>query len=153
MRVLKAASDGTFEPGKNSRITSVGKVLRKTKLDELPQLFNVLIGNMSFVGPRPEVETWVRAFPERWEKILSVKPGITDNASLVFRFEEYILAKSPDPEKTYREKILPEKLKLYELYIDNHSLTGDFKLIVKTIIQIFKDKNYEHPIFQSSLSG
>jgi lipopolysaccharide/colanic/teichoic acid biosynthesis glycosyltransferase len=140
MKVLEAGTEACFEPGNTSRITRVGKIIRKTKLDELPQLINVLRGEMSLVGPRPEIKKWVDAYPEKWKLILSIKPGITDNASLAFRNEESLLAESMDPEATYREIILPEKLELYEQYTLNHTFTGDLKLIMKTLITIFKNK-------------
>ncbi len=140
MKVLNSAKEGVFEPGKNSRVTGVGKLLRKTKIDELPQLFNVLIGNMSLVGPRPEVDKWVKAYPERWEKILKVKPGITDNASIIYRDEEKLLSDSDNPELTYMDTILPRKLDLYEEYVDNHTIIGDLRLIGKTIIAVFNFK-------------
>jgi len=133
MSELKAASNGYFEPGNVSRVTGIGKILRKTKMDELPQFINVLKGEMSLVGPRPEVRKWVEVYPERWSKILSITPGITDNASIEFRNEEELLVKSECPEKTYKELILPHKLDLYEKYIDNHSFTGDINLIIKTV--------------------
>jgi lipopolysaccharide/colanic/teichoic acid biosynthesis glycosyltransferase len=137
MRVFEKAKDGLFEPGNVLRITPVGKFLRKTKLDELPQLYNVLKGEMSLVGPRPEVEKWVLVYPERWKLVLSILPGITDNASIEFRNEESILSTSDDPEKTYREIILPKKLDLYEYYVHNHSFIGDMKLIVRTFVHLF----------------
>lgn len=136
MSVDEYAAEGLFEPGNNIRVTGIGRFLRKTKIDELPQLINVLKGEMSIVGPRPEVEKWVSAFPERWKKVHSVKPGITDNASILFRNEEALLADSKDPEKTYKESILPKKLELYEQYVVNQSLVGDVKLIFKTFIQL-----------------
>jgi lipopolysaccharide/colanic/teichoic acid biosynthesis glycosyltransferase len=136
MSVLKNTQQGVFFPGNITRITTIGKILRKTKLDELPQLINVFLGQMSMVGPRPEVEKWVAIYPNRWEKVLSVKPGITDEASLLFNNEEFILASAEDPEKMYKEIILPKKLDLYELYVRNHSFSGDLALIVRTIIRI-----------------
>jgi lipopolysaccharide/colanic/teichoic acid biosynthesis glycosyltransferase len=139
MTVMKEASDGLFEPGNVSRVTTVGKFLRKSKLDELPQLFNVLFGEMSLVGPRPEVKKWVSAYPDRWMKVLTVSPGMTDNASIEFRNEEKLLTQSEHPEKTYLEQVLPQKLTVYEHYVDNHSLTGDLKLIFKTVFYcVFK---------------
>jgi lipopolysaccharide/colanic/teichoic acid biosynthesis glycosyltransferase len=139
MKESDSLKEGNFEPGNISRITKVGKVLRRTKIDELPQLFNILKGDMSFVGPRPEVEKWVAVYPERWKRILSVKPGITDNSSIVFRDEENILSTSKDPERTYREVILPKKLDMYEYYVENNSFFNDLKLIFKTIyLVIFK---------------
>jgi len=129
---LPAQSTG-FEPGSTKRITPIGAFLRKTKIDELPQLFNVLAGDMSLVGPRPEVEKYVALFPERWKKILSVRPGITDNASILFRNEEEILSKSTDPHQTYLEEIMPKKLELYETYLDNVSFLGDMGIIARTV--------------------
>jgi lipopolysaccharide/colanic/teichoic acid biosynthesis glycosyltransferase len=111
----------------------VGKVLRRTKLDELPQLFNVLKGDMSIVGPRPEVERWVAVYPERWINVLKVKPGMTDNASIEYRDEEELLSQSPDPEKTYRDVILPRKLDLYIDYINNNTFREDIKIILRTL--------------------
>ena len=136
MRIIEDTKEGNFEPGNTSRVTSTGKFLRRSKLDELPQLINVLIGDMSIVGPRPEVEKWVGVYPERWNRVLAVKPGITDNSSIEFRNEESLLAESADPEKTYREIILPRKLDLYEDYVFNNSLSGDLKLILITIYTI-----------------
>ena len=133
MRVLKEASNGSFDAGDGSRTTPLGRFLRKTKLDELPQLINVLKGEMSFVGPRPEVKQWTEVYPEKWKIVHSLKPGITDNASIEFRNEEEILAESDDPIKTYKEVILPKKLDLYIDYVNNHSFTGDLKIILKTI--------------------
>jgi lipopolysaccharide/colanic/teichoic acid biosynthesis glycosyltransferase len=138
MSELKYDQIGRFEPGNTSRVTSIGKFIRRTKLDELPQLFNVLKGDMSVVGPRPEVEKWVAAYPERWKKILSVKPGITDNAAIIYSQEEILLANSEDPEKTYKENILPNKLDIYENYVMYHSFFGDIKLIFKTFMCIIQ---------------
>ncbi len=133
MLVATGKSAGSFDAGDGSRITPLGRFLRKTKLDELPQLINVLKGEMSFVGPRPEVKQWTEVYPEKWKIVHSVKPGITDNASIEFRNEEEILAKSEDPIKTYKEVILPRKLDLYIEYVNNRSFTGDMKIILRTI--------------------
>lgn len=133
MTLLKDASQGSFDAGDSRRVTPVGRVLRRTKLDELPQLWNVLRGDMSLVGPRPEVQKWVDVYPERWSRVLSLRPGITDNASLEFRNEEELLAASPNSEKTYRYEVLPRKLDLYEGYVQNHSLAGDLRIIFRTI--------------------
>lgn len=139
MSVLKDASKGTFHVGDTSRITPFGKILRKTKLDELPQLFNVLKGDMSIVGPRPEVEKWTKVYPEKWAIVHKVKPGITDNASILFRNEEEILKNSPNPEEAYKNEILPRKLDLYIDYVNNHSLLGDMKIIFHTVkVVLFK---------------
>ncbi len=138
MTVLKEARLGSFDAGDSSRVTRVGQWLRRTKLDELPQLLNVFIGEMSFVGPRPEVRKWVEVYPERWQKVLKVRPGITDNASIEFRNEEEILKVSSNPQQTYRDEILPQKLDLYEGYIDNQSLIGDLKIIFKTFFSVIR---------------
>jgi len=134
----KISAHGTFDAGDQSRVTRIGKVLRKTKLDELPQLFNVLIGDMSLVGPRPEVKKWVDIYPQQWAFVLSVKPGITDNAAILYRNEEEILAKVMNPEMHYKEIILPQKLNLYRDYILNHSFTGDILIIFRTLFLIIK---------------
>lgn len=120
------------------RITKIGKFIRKHKLDELPQLINVLKGEMSFVGPRPEVQHYVNMYTDEEKIILSVKPGITDWASLWNSDEGAILAGSPDPEKTYLEKIRPEKIRLQLQYVKNHSLGVDVKIILQTILKIMK---------------
>lgn len=139
MRAHEFSEDSSFEPENILPITPIGKFLRRTKMDELPQLFNILKGDMSLVGPRPEVEKWVAVYPERWKKVLSVKPGITDNASIVYRNEELILDGSEDPVKIYKEVILPKKLDLYEDYVINNSFINDLKLIFKTLfVIIFK---------------
>jgi lipopolysaccharide/colanic/teichoic acid biosynthesis glycosyltransferase len=133
MQVFNEAAKGSFDAGNSSRITPFGRFLRKTKLDELPQLFNVLKGEMSIVGPRPEVKQWTEVYPEKWQIVHTVKPGITDNASIEFRNEEELLAQSVDPIKTYREEILPRKLDLYIEYVNKQSFGGDLKIIFKTI--------------------
>lgn len=133
MRSLKGAENGQFDIGNKSRITGVGRFLRKTKLDELPQVINVIRGDMSIVGPRPEVEKWTLVYPERWTAVLKVRPGITDNASIVFRNEEEILARSNDPEDCYKNYVLPQKLDLYEQYVNKNSVIGDIGIILRTI--------------------
>jgi lipopolysaccharide/colanic/teichoic acid biosynthesis glycosyltransferase len=107
-------------------------VLRRFKVDELPQLLNVLKGEMSFVGPRPEVSEFVDE-DERWQRVLSVRPGITDLASLVFRNEEEILASSPNPEEYYRRHVLPAKLALNVRYLQSRSMRRDLKLLTMTV--------------------
>lgn len=129
-----------FEPGSFNRVTAIGRHLRKTKLDELPQLFNVLKGDMSMVGPRPEVEEWVLVYPERWEKVLTVRPGMTDNASVMFSNEEQLLADSADPIAAYKNQVLPQKLDLYEIYVDSHNMAMDLGILFKTAITIIKRK-------------
>jgi len=121
------------------RLTKVGKILRKYKLDELPQLINVLKGEMSLVGPRPEVKIYVDMLkPEEKEKILSVRPGMTDLASLWDFHEEEVLKGSEDPEKTYMEKIRPKKVQLQLEYVKNRSFLLDLKIIFKTLIRLIK---------------
>jgi lipopolysaccharide/colanic/teichoic acid biosynthesis glycosyltransferase len=137
MRILEGAEAGLFEPGNQNRVTAFGRFLRDFKLDEFPQLWNVLKGEMSLVGPRPETREWVNVYPERWRKVLSIRPGITDPASLFYRDEEAILAASPDPAEAYRENILPHKLDIYEKYLHNRSLPGDFGIVVETLGKIF----------------
>ena len=127
-----------FEAGNLSRVTRTGKFLRKTKLDELPQLINVLKGDMSLVGPRPEVRKWVEIYPDKWARVLTIKPGITDNASVLFRNEEEVLSMEANPENYYKEIILPEKLNLYIKYVNNHPFAGDVAIILRTIFSIFK---------------
>lgn len=124
--------------GNDSRITNVGRILRKYKLDELPQLFNVINGTMSLVGPRPEVRKYVSLYNQEQLSILNLKPGITDYASLKYFSENELLAKSNNPEKTYTNEVLPEKLRLNLLYLNNKNIKTDFLIILKTIGKIFK---------------
>jgi len=137
MTVRPGAEHGSFDPGSAARVTGIGWFLRSWKLDELPQLWNVVRGDMSLVGPRPEVRKWVEAYSDRWARVLTVRPGITDPASIRFRNEEDLLAKSADPEQTYRNKILPIKLDLYEEYIATRSFLGDMVVIVQTALAVF----------------
>lgn len=122
---------------KDKRVTKIGYYLRKYKLDELPQFINVLIGDMSIVGPRPEVKKYVDLYNEEQKKVLSVKPGITDEASLKYIDENDVLASSENPEKTYIEKIMPEKLNINLEYINNQSLMKDIEIIFKTFFKMF----------------
>jgi lipopolysaccharide/colanic/teichoic acid biosynthesis glycosyltransferase len=137
MRLDRQTEGASFEPGTTRRVTAVGRWLRRTKVDELPQLWNVLAGEMSLVGPRPEVRQWVEAYPDRWASVLIVRPGMTDPASVLYRYEEDMLAASPDPERTYREEILPHKLDLYEAYVRERSFWGDVRLILQTLAALF----------------
>jgi lipopolysaccharide/colanic/teichoic acid biosynthesis glycosyltransferase len=123
------------------RITRIGRFLRNYKLDELPQLINVLKGEMSLVGPRPEVQHYVDMFEEEEKAILSVCPGITDWASLWNPEEGKVLAGSPDPEKTYIEKIRPTKIKLQLKYVKERSFWVDLKIIFKTLLTILYPAN------------
>jgi len=120
------------------RISRVGKFIRKYKLDELPQLINVLKGEMSLVGPRPEVQMYVDLFTEEEKAILTVRPGMTDWASLWDIDEGAILAGSPDPEKAYMEKIRPEKIRLQLKYVREHTFRVDLKIIFQTLLKIFQ---------------
>ena len=116
------------------RVTAVGKWLRRYKLDELPQLVDVLRGDMSLVGPRPEVSKYVAIYaPEIRDLVLSVRPGITDMASIAFRNESTLLASSRDPELTYIEDVLPIKLRQHAAYVKRHSLFGDVAIILRTL--------------------
>ena len=124
--------------GRDPRITRSGYFIRKYKLDELPQLINVLLGDMSLVGPRPEVRKYVELYTDEQQKVLSVKPGITDYASIEYMDENEILGKSTDPEKTYIEEIMPEKIKYNMKYIKNRSLIEYFKIIFLTVLKIIR---------------
>ena len=119
--------------GDDPRITKVGKFIRKTKIDELPQLINVIKGEMSLVGPRPEVKKYVDIKKDEYQKVLSVLPGITDLAAIEFREEEKILEGFENKEKAYINEVLPQKIALYNKYIDNISFTSDIKIILKTL--------------------
>ncbi|HPF97310.1 MAG: sugar transferase [Mangrovimonas sp.] len=120
------------------RVTRIGYILRKYKLDEFPQLLNVLLGSMSFVGPRPEVRKYVNLYSQEDLIILSVRPGITSNASIIYRHEVELLRLADNPEEFYAHTILPEKLKLYHNYIENQDLMLDAQIIFKTILVVFK---------------
>lgn len=119
--------------GDDSRITNVGTFLRKTKIDELPQLINVFKGEMSFVGPRPEVPKYVGLYTEDQRQVLMVRPGITDLASIEYRNESELLATADNPEKVYIEEVMPRKIELNKEYIRNMSLVSDMRIILKTI--------------------
>jgi len=123
--------------GEDNRITRIGWFLRKSKLDELPQLFNVLKGDMSLVGPRPEVPTYVQLFRHDYEEILQVAPGITDLASLKYRDEAALLAQSTHPEREYVEHVLPDKIKLAKEYVRKSSFFFDLGLILRTPLRLF----------------
>lgn len=124
--------------GHDPRVTRAGYYLRKYKLDELPQLINVLKGDMSLVGPRPEVRKYVELYTPEQRRVLRVRPGITDPASIRYRNENELLAQADDPEKCYRETIMPDKLRLNLEYIDNRSFTGDIGIIFRTFSSIIK---------------
>lgn len=116
----------------DSRVTRAGAVLRKTKIDELPQLLNVLKGEMSMVGPRPEVRQYVEMFRDDYAFLLSQRPGITDPASLAYSNEEAVLSTSSDWEKDYTEKVLPEKIRLSRQYVETQGLASDLSILIRT---------------------
>lgn len=118
--------------GRDPRVTRSGYFIRKFKLDEFPQLINVFVGDMSLVGPRPEVRHYVDYWTPEQMRVLDVRPGITDPASIKFRNENELLEQAEDPEKYYIEVIMQEKLKLYLEYVQNHSFWSDIKLIFQT---------------------
>jgi lipopolysaccharide/colanic/teichoic acid biosynthesis glycosyltransferase len=124
--------------GGDARITPVGKILRRSKVDELPQLWNVLVGDMSLVGPRPEMRKFVDLFRADYARILSIRPGITDYAAIDYRDEEVVLATSTDPETAYTRVVLPAKIKLYHRYLDDMSLRTDVTLILRTLAALFR---------------
>lgn len=120
----------------DTRITPLGRTLRRYKLDELPQLLNVVMGDMSIVGPRPEVKRYVDAFPDEYSSILKVRPGITDYAALRYRNEEEILAGYEDVEQAYTKVILPEKITLYKKYIREMGVMADVKILFMTLREV-----------------
>jgi lipopolysaccharide/colanic/teichoic acid biosynthesis glycosyltransferase len=132
---------GPITFGADPRITRLGRVLRQTKIDELPQLINVLRGEMSFVGPRPEVRPYVELFREDYEEILQVLPGITDLASVQYRDEAELLGRFENPEAAYIGHILPNKIKLAKDYVRRSSLFFDITLILKTLLKLFPHSN------------
>ena len=121
---------------RDRRITRMGRLLRATKLDELPQLINVLMGQMSLVGPRPEVRKYVDLFRDDYEQLLSVRPGITDPASIKYSDEGAILAKVDDPEHRYVTQILPEKLELSREYVAHQTCLRDIRLLTETLLRV-----------------
>ena len=139
-RTMRVGSDkySQITVGKDNRITKVGAFLRKYKLDEIPQLINVLIGDMSLVGPRPEVPKYVALYTDEQKEILKVRAGITDYASIEFSDENDLLASEEDPEKAYIEKIMPKKIELNKKYLSEISILTDIKIILLTIKKILK---------------
>jgi lipopolysaccharide/colanic/teichoic acid biosynthesis glycosyltransferase len=122
--------------GSDARVTRVGGFLRRTKLDELPQLVNVLRGDMSLVGPRPEVPKYVALYGEAERRIFTVRPGITDPSSLLYRDESAVLATYPDPERAYREVVLPHKIAVSLAYADSRTVLSDVGLLVRTALRL-----------------
>ncbi|MEM9051282.1 MAG: sugar transferase [Bacteroidota bacterium] len=137
MRPLSEAAGKLTVGSKDSRITYAGYFLRKYKLDELPQLWNVLAADMSFVGPRPEVPEYVALYNQEQWKVLQVRPGITDEASIAYFDESDLLSQSSDPRKTYIEEVMPAKLKINLDYLERRSFVSDLEVILKTVKRIF----------------
>ena len=137
-RTMRNGADklGVLTANNDSRVTKIGRFLRKSKLDELPQLFNVLIGDMSFVGPRPETPQYVDCYKKEWLDVFEIRPGITDYASIHFSNESQYFNKGEDPGKVYLEKILPAKMVLKKKYLKNITLFGDIKIIILTIFKV-----------------
>jgi lipopolysaccharide/colanic/teichoic acid biosynthesis glycosyltransferase len=138
--MVAQAAPGTLPitVGDDPRITRAGRFLRRSKLDELPQLFDVLAGSMSLVGPRPEVPRYVALYPAALrDKVLSVRPGITDPASIAWRDESTLLARAADPERTYIEEVMPAKLRCAAQYVDEMSLATDLRLIGATLRRVW----------------
>lgn len=134
---------GPITVGDDPRITRVGRFLRQTKIDEIPQLINVLKGEMTLVGPRPEIRQYVELFRKDYEEILTMRPGITDLASLKYRDEEVVLGAADNSEEEYRRRVLPDKIRLAKEYIKNASFFFDLKLILKTVLKMFElEKSY-----------
>ncbi len=136
MTCVESLSECQFEPGNGNRVTKVGKILRKTKIDELPELFNIFKGDMSIAGPRPEVPKYVQVYPDDFDAILHVRPGLSDYASIRYRNEEDILACQIDPDDYYRRIILPDKLSLAGCYVENISFANDWRIILETASHI-----------------
>ncbi|HQY56610.1 MAG: sugar transferase [Nitrospira sp.] len=133
--MMRAKSDDLrLTVGEDSRITEVGRWLRRSKLDELPQLFNVVAGDMSLVGPRPEIPRYVEMFRKDYEELLTVRPGITDTASIVYRDEAAILGRAQDADQVYVTMILPEKIRLAKNDLRRSSVFVDIFIIVKTLM-------------------
>lgn len=140
-RSMRAGSDrkGLLTVGgRDSRITKVGFLIRKYKMDELPQLFNVLKGEMSMVGPRPEVRKYVDFYTPEQYRVLSVPPGITDYASIRYMDENDILARASDPDKAYVEEVMPDKIRYNMIYIENRTLRTYFRIIFLTLARIVR---------------
>ncbi|MBR4364985.1 MAG: sugar transferase [Prevotella sp.] len=132
-------SEGLLTIGeRDNRITRIGYFMRKTKMDELPQLLNVLKGDMSLVGPRPEVRKYTDLYTEEQRRVLSVRPGITDYASIEYVHENELLSQAEDPERMYIEKVMPDKIKLNMKYLDHYTVGEYFKIIFLTLISLVK---------------
>jgi lipopolysaccharide/colanic/teichoic acid biosynthesis glycosyltransferase len=135
-----SAHGGLITVGEDRRITRVGRILRKTKVDEIPQLINILKGEMAIVGPRPEIRYYVELFRRDYEEILKVRPGLTDLASLKYQNETALLGKAANPEAEYMTRVLPEKIRLAKDYLHRSSFLFDVGLILKTLFKLFEYK-------------
>jgi lipopolysaccharide/colanic/teichoic acid biosynthesis glycosyltransferase len=138
-RTMRGTGGPSITVAGDARVTRVGKFLRLAKLDEIPQFWNVLRGDMSIVGPRPEIPQYVELFKDRYREILEVRPGITDPASIRFRNEEEVLSRSPDPLEEYTERVLPAKLDMAEEYVRTRSIAGDILIMLRTASSIVRD--------------
>jgi lipopolysaccharide/colanic/teichoic acid biosynthesis glycosyltransferase len=151
-RTMRAGSRGNaITAAGDRRITRSGAVLRRLKLDELPQLFNVLKGDMSLVGPRPEVPEYVQLEAPIWQAVLQVRPGVTDLASLLYRDEEQLLGAAPDPNALYRETVLPAKLALNLGYLQSRSFWRDLKLILLSIRYSLFPKRFDADLIKRTV--
>lgn len=139
---VNSESSGLLTVGsEDKRITKTGRIIRRLKIDELPQLVNILKGDMSIVGPRPEVEKYVKLYTKEQQRVLSVRPGITDYASIKYIDEDVLLCQADDPESLYINKIMPDKIRLNMIYVDNQTLKAYFKIIFLTIFKIFRNNS------------
>jgi lipopolysaccharide/colanic/teichoic acid biosynthesis glycosyltransferase len=147
--IADAAHGPAVTAARDPRITRVGALLRRTKLDELPQLWSVLRGDMSIVGPRPEVELYVRQYRPEWRRLLDVRPGLTDLASLTFRDEEELLATANDRERAYVEVIMPMKLELAVRGVERQSVLQDLTVMARTALALVRSTPAsEHPVLR-----
>ncbi len=138
MRRASAAEEASFSAGNVSRITKLGAILRASKLDELPQLLNVLRGDMSIVGPRPEVPSWVDRCPDLFTPLLAIRPGLTDPSSIAFRDEELLLTRAPDADAAYEKRILPRKCALSARYARVSGPCSDAWVVARTLSAILR---------------
>jgi len=147
---MRAAKGSLITAAGDSRVTRLGALLRQSKLDELPQLINVLCGEMSLVGPRPEVPEYVQIDAPLWQAVLQVRPGITDVASLLYRDEERLLGVSRNPNELYRDRVLPAKLLLNLAYLRSRSFGRDLRLILLTIRHSLFPKQFDPDLVKRS---
>jgi lipopolysaccharide/colanic/teichoic acid biosynthesis glycosyltransferase len=154
LRSMHAGSTGAGITARgDSRVTRVGAFLRKYKLDELPQLWNVVAGHMRLIGPRPELPAYVNSYDRLWRVVLSERPGLTDLSSLVYRNEEEILAQSSDPDRTYREEILPRKLALSARYLETRNFVSDCRLLILTARYSFLPSGFDPNRILAAFNG